>query len=130
MSNSVLHISSAKLEYYENGLLVVTLKDDLELTLEHIIEQREAAFSLTGKAKHVVLAIAGQRTSATEEARKYAASFVPEGRVAEAIIVRSLPVRLLANFYMKFHKPGLLTKLFEDDAEAICWLEEQLSKVK
>lgn len=128
MTATIIHIKTGTLEYHPHGLLIVTLKDDMQLSLEDIVEQRTHAFALTGSAKHAVLAIAGQRTSATEEARKYSAANIPEGRVAEAIIVRSLPVRILANFYLKFHKPGLPTKLFEVDAEAIAWLESKLSE--
>lgn len=115
-------------EYDGKGLLIVTLTDDLELDLEDIKEQRAVALSLHKGQPHVVLAIAGARTSATEAARKYASSNIPQGRVAEAVIIKSLSVRLLGNFYLKFHKPGVPTKMFTDREEAIKWLKWKLEE--
>jgi len=82
---------------------------------------------MTGTGAHCVLAIAGERTQATEEARVYAAKNVPEGRLAEAVIIRSLSVRILGNFFLRFNKPGVPTRLFDDYDEAVHWLRAQLS---
>jgi|ERR1035437_3299618 hypothetical protein len=113
-------------EYDGNGLLIVTLTDDIELDLEDIKKQREIAYTFHKGKPNVVLAIAGQRTTATEDARKYASSNVPEGRVAEAIIIKSLSVRLMGNFYLNFHKPNFPTKIFSNKEEALVWLKEKL----
>jgi Asp/Glu/hydantoin racemase len=126
MNKITEHHSTAAMEYDGKGILVVTIKDDVELSLQDIIEHREIAARLTQGKPHCVLAIAGQRTQATSEARQYAASNVPIGRVAEAVIIGSLPVRLLGNFYLQFHKPGVPTKMFDDRNEAMKWLELQL----
>lgn len=123
----ILKTPKADFEYHDEGLLVITLAEDCELSLDDIREQREIAFSFHQGKPHVVLAIAGQRTSATEEARKYASMNVPEGRLAEAILIRSLPVRLLGNFYLKFHKPNVPTKMFESRENAMIWLRGKLN---
>jgi len=102
----------ALIEFDGINLIVVTLTDDTELSLEDIKEQRAIALQLHHGKPHVVLAIAGQRTNANEEARKYAASNIPSGRVAEAVIIRSLSVPLLGNFYLNFHKPGVPIYIF------------------
>jgi hypothetical protein len=117
---------TARFVYNGEGILIVTIKDDLELTEQDIKDHREIARRMVGEQPHCVLAIAGERTQATEEARIYAAAHVPAGRIAEAIIVRSLPVCILGNFYLKFHKPGLLTRMFDDHEEALAWLRAQL----
>ena len=103
------------------------MNDDLELTLDDILAHRQIAHELTQGRPHVVLAIAGERMQATEEARRYAANTVPEGRVAEAIIIGSLPVRIMGNFYLKFHKPEVPTRMFDKREEALKWLRAQLS---
>jgi hypothetical protein len=112
---------------YDGSIIIVTIKDDVELTLEDIIVHRRIAHELTDGRPHAVLAIAGERTQATEEARRYAAGNVPEGRVAEAIIIGSLPVRIMGNFYLKFHKPEVPTRMFDDQEEALKWLRARLS---
>ena len=118
---------SAKYEYDGNGLLIITFADDVEFDVRDIEEQRAIAFSFHHGKPHVVLGIAGQRTSATKEALQYASVTIPEGRVAEALMIRSLPVRLMGNFYLQFHKPALLTKMFDDRDEAVRWLRERLA---
>lgn len=117
---------TAHFVYNGEGIIIVTIKDDLELTEQDIRDHREIQRRMVGEAPHCVLAIAGERTQATEEARIYAASNVPVGRVAEAIIVRSLPVRILGNFYLRFHKPNVPTRMFDDHEDAIVWLRAQL----
>jgi hypothetical protein len=120
------HHATARMDYDGNGMLVVTIYDDLELSKQDIIEHREIAARLTGNQPHCVLAIAGERTQATAEARQYAAAHVPPGRIAEAVVLRSLTVRILGNFYLQFNKPGVLTKMFDDRYEAMRWLDLQM----
>lgn len=118
---------TARIVYNGEGIIVVTIKDDIELTLQDIKDHREICRRMVGEQPHCVLAIAGERTRATEEGRIYAASHIPAGRVAEAIIVHSLPVRILANFYLRFHKPGLPTRLFDNYEDAMSWLRMQMN---
>lgn len=126
MSIITEHHATVRMDYDGNGFLVATIKDDIELTLQDIIEHREIAARLTNGQPHCVLAIAGERTNATTEARQYAASNIPVGRVAEAVVLKSLTVRILGNFYLQFHKPGVPTKMFDDRYEAMRWLELQM----
>jgi len=117
---------TAQFVYNGDGILVVTIKDDIELTVNDIIDHRAIVKRIVGIQPHAVLAIAGERTQATGEARIYASTNIPEGRVAEAVIIRSLPVRIMGNFYLKFHKPNVPTRLFDDYEDAIKWLRAQL----
>ncbi len=114
-------------EYDGNGLLIVTLADDFELNLEDVKKQREIAYSFHKGKPNVVLAVTGLRTTATEKARKYASSNIPEGRIAEALVIKSLSVRLMGNFYLNFHKPAVPTKMFGNKEEALIWLKEKLA---
>lgn len=124
------HHATARMDWDGHGILVVTINDDIELSLQDIIEHREIAARLTQSKPHSVLAIAGERTQASSEAREYAASNIPVGRVAEAVVIRSLTVRILGNFYLQFHKPGVPTKMFDDRYEAMRWLELQMKNRK
>lgn len=42
---------------------------------------------------------------------------------ADAILVGSFAHRLMANFYLRQHKPELPTRIFSDVFEALAWLE-------
>ena len=122
----IVRTKKAVISYNNKGLLKVVLADYDEITYEDVIEQRKIASDLTGNKPHVVLAVTGRRTSATKEAREFSASNVPEGRLAEAILIKSLPVRLMGKFYINFHKPNVPTQMFESENEAIIWLNQRL----
>ena len=112
----------AEIFFDGNFFFKVILDDEIELELEDIIEQRNICQELSQNKPHVILAIAGTRTSATKEAREYSSQNVPLGRVAEAVIVKSLPVRLMGSVYINFHKPNVPTKMFEHEKDAQDWL--------
>ena len=59
-------------------------------------------------------------------ARDLFASYPPliEVRKAQALLVNNMPSKLLANFFIKYHKPLNPTKIFTNYDEAVEWLEE------
>lgn len=122
----IVRTLKAVISYNHKGLLKIVLSDFDEITVDDVKEQRKVAAQLTGEKPHVVLAIAGRGTSATKEAREYSSSHIPEGRMAEAILIKSLPVRLMGKFFINFHKPTIPTKLFENENEALEWLNHRL----
>lgn len=124
--SKIVRLNKAVISYNGKGLLKVVLSDDSEITYEDVLEQRRIAAELTDNKPHVVLAIAGRRTSATKEAREYSSQNVPEGRMAEAILIKSLPVRLMGKFFINFHKPNVPTQMFESESEAMIWLNQRL----
>jgi hypothetical protein len=80
-----------------------------------------------GGKKYPLLLEGGKLTNVNLEARKFVAEKDSNPySSAEAIIVKSLPQRLIGNFYMKFNKPGRPTKLFPNEAEAVIWLKRFL----
>ena len=122
----IVRHKKAVISYNGKGFLKVVLSDDAEISKDDVVEQRKITSDLTGNKPHVVLAITGRRTSATKEAREYSASNIPEGRVAEAILIKSLPVRLMGKFFINFHKPTVPTKMFDSESEAMLWLNQRL----
>lgn len=118
---------TASFEYDGNGIVKIVLGDDDELSVQDIIDHREIVDHMVNGHAYCILVITGERTRATEEGRNYAAKNLPVGRLAEAIIIRSLPVRIMGNFYLKFHKPGIPTRLFDDERTAMKWLNEVLA---
>jgi hypothetical protein len=122
----IVRIDKAVISYNNKGLLKIVLADDDEITCEDVLEQRKIAMELTGGRPHVVFVIAGRRTSATKEAREYSSKNIPEGRLAEAILIKSLPVRLMGQFYINFNKPKVPTKMFDKENEALTWLNKFL----
>lgn len=115
-----------KIYYNGEGLIKSVLSDDVELEIEDVISQRKSYKELVGENPHVILVIAGHHTSATKEARDYAANNPVTGRLAEAIVVKSMSVRILGNVFINFHKPSVPTKMFNKEEDAIEWLSKFL----
>lgn len=122
----VVRVKNAVISYNNKGLLKIVLADHDEITYDDVLEQRKVTQELTQGQPHVVLAIAGRRTSATKEAREYSSANIPEGRLAEAVLIKSLPVRLMGKFYINFNKPLVPTRLFDSETEALVWLDQRL----
>ena len=62
----------------------------------------------------------------SKEARDFAANGDLQSIIsAFAIIASDLPMKLVGNFFIHFHKPGQPTKIFSDKDEARKWLLEQ-----
>ena len=120
-------LKNATMYYNGSGLIKIVLDDNIELDVADIKEQRSVVADFTSGKSHVILAITGSNTSATKEAREYSSSTATLGRVAEAIVISSLAVRLMGNIYIHFHKPGVITKMFESEQKALEWLREQMA---
>lgn len=118
----------AEIFFDGTAFIKVVLDDDVEIEMEDVLEQRKICYDFCKGKPHVLLAVAGKRTSATKEVREYSSKNIPEGRVAEGIIIKSLPVRLMGNVYINFNKPGVPTKMFEEEQSAEEWLNQMLNE--
>ena len=60
----------------------------------------------------------------TLEAREFWASEEnSKFTLADAFVMKSLPMKLIGNFYLNFNKPSKPTRIFSNRKEAISWLK-------
>lgn len=91
--------------------------DDARLIVERISE-----FCID-KQPVLLLAIYAEDNVFSKEARQYVASAVVNKIVkAEALVINSLALRIMGNFYLKVNKPARPSKLFNDRTIALEWL--------
>ena len=57
-----------------------------------------------------------------KEVMEFASNVANKKGLADAFVIHSLPQKLIGNFYLKFHKPTIPTKLFTSEEKAISWL--------
>jgi hypothetical protein len=89
-----------------------------------------AGETFVGEA-YVVLADIRLMKSISNEARTYLASQQGEQlHAAVAILVDSMATRLIANFFINFHKPSRPTRIFTDERKAVEWLKRYLPPKK
>jgi hypothetical protein len=58
-----------------------------------------------------------------KEVRHYFATEASDSVTANAILVSSSVSRVLANFFLTINKPSIPTRIFNDSAKAVKWLE-------
>jgi len=120
-------VPSALLIKREDNIIHIHIKLDMELGVEHIDEIYDARMQLSGRVKHPVLFTSTKFVVPSNEVREYLSTKKRNDYVsAEAIVIRSLPQRLITNFYIKFNKPTRPTKMFTDKNKAIEWLSKFL----
>jgi hypothetical protein len=116
----------AKLEFDEQkNILFYRVKQDQVVDVAEIKEMLVYVQEFMGPVRHyAVIDFGGNLSSSTEARQVYAdAEYLQKWRIADAFLVKSLPVRLIANFFIKVTKPKVNTRLFVDEEAAVNWLE-------
>jgi hypothetical protein len=116
----------ATLQYDEKtNILFYRVKQELVVDVAEIKEMLEYVQGFMGSVKHyAVIDFGGNLTSSTEARQIYAdALYIQTYRIADAFLVKSLPVKLIANFFINVTKPKVNTRMFNDEASAVKWLE-------
>ncbi len=117
----------ARLEFDEQtNILYYRVNQDQEIDIEEMGEMIEYVKGFIGERKHLALIDFGGSLTSTPEARKQYADdpYIKAYRIADAFLVKSVSVRILANFFIKVTKPKVKTKLFSDEVEAVKWLHK------
>ena len=107
-----------------DGIIHTHFYSGITIDVEHVVKINEVCGELTRGKKVPMLIDGDQLTIPSEEARTYVADKDSNPySLAEAFIVRSLPQKLIANFFLRFNKPGRPTRMFTDTEEALKWLK-------
>lgn len=109
----------------EKNILFYRVKQDLVVDVEEMIEMLTYVQEFMGQVRHyAVIDFGANVTSSTEARQIYAdALYIQTYRIADAFLVKSLPVKLIANFFINVTKPKVNTRMFNDEVSAVKWLE-------
>jgi len=122
-----IDLVASTLFFDSEGILWVIHKDGVEMGIIEAAEHAEACCKLCrGNQTRMVIDARAKTVFVTDEARNYLAHHedIIKVRKAHAIIVDSIPNRLLANFYFRFNKPIGPGKVFNSEKAAISWLRK------
>lgn len=123
-----IYLQHSLIIYREDGILELQANDDHVYGIEDVKENVTAFGQLTGNKKVPVLIIGGSFSSLAPETRNFMASEESlKYSKAEAFLITSLAQKLLINFYIKFDKPLVPTRVFTKKEEAINWLKTFLA---
>lgn len=110
----------------EVGFFVVRLYEDAEFDIETIRTVMAYCIEQTGGERFGMLVDANRHAKASPETREWAAAADHNKYIiARAIITRSLAMKMAANFFIRFNKPKVETRLFTDEEEARTWLQKK-----
>jgi hypothetical protein len=108
---------------YNQSILHVYIKPDAFLEIQDIQEITNYINALGYKKYRNVFEFSNY--SSTDDAvRKWASD--PEGNkrtIADAIVIKGLDQKILADFYLRFNHPVKPTKLFDNVKDAVEWLD-------
>ncbi|HWY33417.1 MAG TPA: hypothetical protein VNX68_02145 [Nitrosopumilaceae archaeon] len=108
-------------------MILGKLFENAHVDLPEAKENFDAVMKLVNEKPYMAIFDARTTVTVTKEAMEFGAK--PEQcrlLIAHAIIINSLPNRILGNFIIKFHKPSAPTKLFSNIEPARTWLKEKL----
>lgn len=123
----MLKTGTDKADIFFDGqyLVRIHIHKHAELEEDDMVRINEAKFSLTGDLKYTVLFIPGAEATISEEARKISASPAHNrNALAKAILVSTIHQRLIGNFFIKFYRPPVPTRVFDKEESALDWLRE------
>jgi hypothetical protein len=121
---NTIDLKHSLIKWREDGIIELHSNENHVYSIDDVKENVEAFGKLSDFKKVPVLIIGGSFSTLAPETRKFMAS--EESLVyskAEAFLLRSLAQKILINFYIKFDKPLVPTKVFTKEEEAIKWLK-------
>ena len=124
--SEVLHYKISKVALRPDGILHFSIKSDELFFVKDYHDLMDAAYKIGNGKKFLNLITIGKHTTPDHHARVLSTS--KEGciyKIADAFVICSLSQKLIANFYMNFHKPFVPTKFFTNKEEAVKWLNSQ-----
>jgi hypothetical protein len=111
--------------------MLCRMLENAEVNAAEVDENFELTMKLANGKRYAVLVDARTTIHMTKEGMERANR--PESYkflIAQAIVVDSLPNRLVGNFIIKFHKPTSPTRLFSTMESATVWLRKCIQDEK
>ena len=107
-------------------IVLIRFKDGVNVELEDAVNLRDTCIELFGEEKFLALIDArNMEGSVDKKASNYFAQNekVVTQRMAQAIVVNTLALKLLARFYIMVNKPKREVKICTEIEEAMVWLD-------
>jgi len=116
---------SATITFNTNRILLVKFKDGVEVDIEELKRLVNVSLELVaGTPFYLLIDARNILSSIDHEARDYFSKHKEYNdlNIAQAIVVNNTPIRLLANFYLRFYKHQNPVKIFNSIENAESWL--------
>lgn len=120
-----IDLDIANISIRSDGIMHVTMKNKEEFGIDEVKLIRRTRKELAQGKSYPILYTGDKLVLPTKEARAYMAEKTDQELAkAEAMIIKSLPQRMIASTYIRINKPKCPTRFFENESDAIEWLKE------
>lgn len=108
----------------ENRICHMFIQPEVYISISEIKDFQEGLFEVSEhKPFRLLFDVSNQFVQIDSKARKFAASApVTELIIAEAVVLNTLPMRIIFNFFLKIDGPHFPTKAFNNSIKAEQWL--------
>jgi len=108
----------------EDGIARSVVKPNAEITLDDAIHNSKVVNELFQDKKFPLLVNSSQIKSMSREARKYLSVNDRSTHVSAFAVVVNNPISMIiVNFFFRFNKTGVPSKMFTNEKAALKWLE-------
>lgn len=119
------------MSFLDGDIVHTHFKDDHLVSPEDVQKMFDAIEAERKGKKALLLVSVGVNTTMSNEARAHASSPGSSKYIAaDAIVVRDFSHQLVANVFVRHHKPARPIQMFPDQASALAWLKEQRSLIE
>lgn len=120
-----IELDHSKLILRNDQIVEIHLEDNFYFTLKESLEINEALIKITKSVPHKIIVIAGDLSLNDSDSRNFSSTKKASDPIlAMALVTKSLPQKLMANFIMNFQKPLVPTRTFSKLEDAEKWLSE------
>jgi hypothetical protein len=119
-----IELDSANISLDKERVLLIKFKSGADVDIEETKKIMSLSSGIIDEKRFYVLVDARDIfVSIDHKSRKYMAEHeVNKYNIAQAMVVNNMPVRLIANFYLKFYKHSYPMKVFRSIDKARTWL--------
>lgn len=123
--SEIIQTRISKVFLRDDDILVIDIEADQHFDSKDYLELVDAAYKIGDGKRFKNLIIVGEHTVPDNDSRTLSTSEKGSRfKIADAFVIYSMSQALIANFYMRIHKPFVPTKFFRNVEEAEEWLTQ------
>lgn len=122
--NKIHELKKAFVFLRQDGVIQIDTKTTEEYSVEDAKEVTTIIQKIGKGKKFPVLMIVKNYMDVDKETRKfYGSKEATINKIAEAFVINSSALKIIANFYIRIEKPNIPSKIFTNTEDAITWLK-------
>lgn len=123
--SEIVQTRISKVYLREDRILQIDIKPGHHFHSRDFLDLVDAAYKIGGGIKFKNLIVVGEHTVPDHDARELSTSEKGSRlKIADAFVINSTVQAMIANVYMRIHKPFVPTRFFKNKEDAVKWLKQ------